>query len=172
MSTWTFGQDIVPLSANDSILKELHWGQDVAGVSIALKMESPAIANSWSVQAKVYIKNFGNAAVLIVDFGSPLHGIDFYTRNEKGEIIKIHFGKGNDAIPIIVDARQQHIPQNAIYVFPVTISSEILNAAGGKLFSGVNVYGPKGSPPTLIYSNEVSTPPASSNASPQKSATP
>jgi hypothetical protein len=146
---------------SDALPGNLTWGQEVAGVRVALQIEDQSTDSLQSVQAKIYIKNSGSSNVTVTDFGAPLHGMVFFTKTGTGEINKVHFGKEVGDMDDIELAISIKIPPDTVYVFPVTLASEILSTVKGELFAGVNVGGPKGPngiPWNLIYSNEMSVP--------------
>jgi len=174
-----------PVPANDRVLKELHWGAEVAGVSMALLVENQnrPMSDAHPIRAKIYIRNLGAPTIRLLDIGMAWHpyGIDFFTKNQNGEIIKIDqkAPAGTDGLSSyeVLHASVTKIPQNATYVLPTVLPAEILNAAKGTLFTGITVAGANDSPPNLIYSNEVSTPwttfapaatPAATSATPAK----
>ncbi len=105
----------------------------------------------------VYIQNPGSAWVLLGDYGA-YQGVDFYWKNDSGQMVRIASPQELAAGPITLGGTWQPLPPNRTYRYLLMVPPEIFKAAKGQLFIGVEVKRAQAPGWDVVYSNAMSLP--------------
>jgi hypothetical protein len=122
--------------------KDLPWGKQISNAKIALKIEnvSQPVAGTNPIAALVYVCNLGNSTISTADSFGELHGLEIFSKNNKGELANVSetvaVSKAGSG-PGIISRKTIIIPEGKTAVFHLILSKEILDASNGKIIAGV-----------------------------------